>query len=249
MTTIGNLNRRLVLQEPVESADGQGGVVRSYQTVTTLWAEVRPLGGGANIAAASLGARLRYAIVVRARDDVTTRHRLVDGAHVYRVIAARLAADRRFLEVEAEEREDWDDRGNPCPLPLPPRYAPPCTPRSPPMPRSARCSGARRFYDEPPRTAEFPYVTLGETRVTDYSTGDGRGEEHQLTVHAWSRQGGHAQAHVIAGALLQVLDDAPLTVTDHQLVNFRFAVADVRREADGRTYHALVRFRAVTEPV
>ena len=24
--------------------------------------------------------------------------------------------------------------------------------------------------------------------------------------------------------------------------------ADVRREADGRTYHALVRFRAVTEP-
>jgi hypothetical protein len=28
----------------------------------------------------------------------------------------------------------------------------------------------------------------------------------------------------------------------------RFAVADVRREADGRTYHALVRFRAMTEP-
>ena len=25
--------------------------------------------------------------------------------------------------------------------------------------------------------------------------------------------------------------------------------ADVRREADGRTYHALVRFRAVTEPL
>jgi len=51
-----------------------------------------------------------------------------------------------------------------------------------------------------------------------------------------------------AGALLQALDDAPLTLTDHRLVNFRFALADVRREADGRTYHALVRFRAVTEP-
>jgi len=33
------------------------------------------------------------------------------------------------------------------------------------------------------------------------------------------------------------------------LVNLRFAVADVRREADGRTYHALVRFRAMTEPM
>ena len=53
---------------------------------------------------------------------------------------------------------------------------------------------------------------------------------------------------MIAGALLQALDDAPLTLAEHSLVNFRFAIADVRREADGRTYHALVRFRAVTEP-
>lgn len=106
MTRIGELNRRLVLQEPVESADGQGGVTRSYQTVATLWAQVEPLGAGADIAAASLGASLRYRITVRVRDDVTTRHRFVDGAHVYRVIAARLSADRRFLEIEAEERED-----------------------------------------------------------------------------------------------------------------------------------------------
>jgi Protein of unknown function (DUF3168) len=108
--------------------------------------------------------------------------------------------------------------------------------------------GGAKIYDEPPSAAAFPYVTLGETRINDYSTGDGPGEEHQLTLHAWSRQGGHAQAHLIACALLQALDDAPLTLTDHTLVNFRFAVADVRREADGRTYHALVRFRAVTEP-
>jgi hypothetical protein len=37
---------------------------------------------------------------------VTTRHRLQDGTHVYRVLAARRSADRRFLEIEAEERED-----------------------------------------------------------------------------------------------------------------------------------------------
>ena len=29
----------------------------------------------------------------------------------------------------------------------------------------------------------------------------------------------------------------------------RAVVADVRREADGRTYHGIVRLRAVTEPV
>jgi hypothetical protein len=108
--------------------------------------------------------------------------------------------------------------------------------------------GGARVYDELPVNPAFPYVTLGETRIADFSTGSERGEEHQLTLHAWSRQGGHKEAHLIAGALLAALDDAPLPLDDHRLVNFRFALADVRREADGRTYHALVRFRAVTEP-
>ena len=33
-----------------------------------------------------------------------------------------------------------------------------------------------------------------------------------------------------------------------RLFNLRFATADIRREADGRTWHGIVRFRAVTEP-
>jgi hypothetical protein len=108
--------------------------------------------------------------------------------------------------------------------------------------------GGPKVFDEPPPATAFPYVTLGESRAADFAAGDVRTEEHQLTLHAWSRQGGHREAHTIAGALLNALDDAALPLTEHRLVNLRFAVADVRREADGRTYHALVRFRAVTEP-
>jgi len=62
--------------------------------------------------------------------------------------------------------------------------------------------GGPKVYDEPPRGAAFPYVTLGEARVSDFSAGGEPGEEHQLTLHAWSRQGGHREAHLIAGALL-----------------------------------------------
>lgn len=109
--------------------------------------------------------------------------------------------------------------------------------------------GGPRIYDEPPKSAAFPYVALGEARVNDWSTATEEGAEHQLTLHAWSREGGHREAHLIAGALLQALDDASLALSGHSLVNMRFAVADVRREPDGRTYHALVRFRAVTEPI
>ncbi|NEW88737.1 DUF3168 domain-containing protein [Rhodopseudomonas sp. WA056] len=109
--------------------------------------------------------------------------------------------------------------------------------------------GGPRIYDEPPREAAFPFVTLGEARISDVSADDAPTQEHQLTLHAWSRQGGHKEAHVITGALLQALDDAPLAPSGHRLVNLRFALADIRREPDGRTYHALVRFRAVTEPI
>jgi hypothetical protein len=108
--------------------------------------------------------------------------------------------------------------------------------------------GGPKVYDEVPRAAVFPYVTLGEAEISDWSTATEGGAEVQLTLHAWSRQGGHREAHEIAGALLQALDDAPLSLTDHRLVNLRFATADIRREADGRTYRALLRFRAVTEP-
>jgi len=48
--------------------------------------------------------------------------------------------------------------------------------------------------------------------------------------------------------VLQALIDAPLAPSGHHLANLRFVTADVRREADGRTYHGIVRLRALTEP-
>jgi SPP1 family predicted phage head-tail adaptor len=106
MTGPGDLNRRLVLLAPVESADGEGGVTRNFTMVATLWAQVLPQAPRADVAADSLGAALRYRIVIRKRSDVTTRHQFQDGAVIYRIVAAQASADRRFLEIDAEARED-----------------------------------------------------------------------------------------------------------------------------------------------
>lgn len=106
MTKIGDLNRRLAMQAPSESDDGAGGVTRGYTAVTTLWAQVTPQSARADVDADTLGAALRFRIVIRNRADVTTRHRFQDGATVYRIVAARPSADRRFLEIDAEVRED-----------------------------------------------------------------------------------------------------------------------------------------------
>jgi hypothetical protein len=108
--------------------------------------------------------------------------------------------------------------------------------------------GGEKIYDEPPRDAALPYVTLGEDAVSDGSTATESGDEHALTLHVWSRQGGHREAQMIAGALLEALADASLAPEGHRFANLRFIAADVRREADGRTYHGVVRLRALTEP-
>ena len=55
-----------------------------------------------------------------------------------------------------------------------------------------------KIYDEPPRAAAFPYVTLGEARVTDYSTATSPREADRRTLHAWSRQGGLREVHLNA---------------------------------------------------
>ena len=108
--------------------------------------------------------------------------------------------------------------------------------------------GGARIHDVPPAEAEFPFVALGEAVVADWSTATEAGTEQALTLHAFSRSGGRAQAFALAAAIAAALHDAPLALAGHRLANLRATTSEVRREADGRTFHALVRFRAVTEP-
>jgi hypothetical protein len=105
-----------------------------------------------------------------------------------------------------------------------------------------------RFYDDPPPDVAFPYVTLGrvETRLADASTSQAL--EHLVTVHAWSRYGGRAEALDVIAALRSVFHNAGLTVEGRRLVLLFAVFADVFRDGDGRTTHGVLRLRAVTEP-
>ena len=88
----------------MESADGAGGVVRSYQSVATLWAEVTPISAARAIEAERAGARVTHRIGIRFADDITTRHRFRDGDRAFRIVSLRDRDGRkRFLSIEAEE--------------------------------------------------------------------------------------------------------------------------------------------------
>ncbi len=107
MTGPGDLNRRLVLEEPVDTPDGAGGVTRSYQTVSTLWASVLPASAKGLVVAAGRGVRVTHRITIRSGLEVTTRHRFRWGARIFQVVALRdQDGEGRFLEIAAEERTD-----------------------------------------------------------------------------------------------------------------------------------------------
>jgi SPP1 family predicted phage head-tail adaptor len=105
MSDPGKLNRRLTLEAPTETADGAGGVTRSYSPVATLWAHVEPVSARGVVEAQALGVNVTHRIRVRYSADITLRHRFRDGARIFRIVAIR-ERRMRFLDIDAEERAD-----------------------------------------------------------------------------------------------------------------------------------------------
>jgi hypothetical protein len=106
-----------------------------------------------------------------------------------------------------------------------------------------------RIYDDAPQAAAFPFITLGQSVIRDWSTGTEDGAEHSLTLHVWSRGGGKKQTLEIVEAIKDVLHDQPLLLADHHLINLRHEFSEARLDPDGDTFHGIVRYRAVTEPM
>jgi SPP1 family predicted phage head-tail adaptor len=103
----GALNQRLVLEVPVETPDGAGGVTRGYAAAATLWAAVTPLSAHEAVVAAAGGASVTHRILMRARGDVTVHCRLRKDTRIWRIVTVREDdASSRFLRIEAEERSD-----------------------------------------------------------------------------------------------------------------------------------------------
>jgi hypothetical protein len=109
--------------------------------------------------------------------------------------------------------------------------------------------GGPKIFDHVPERAAFPYLTLGRTTVVDWSTGTEDGSEHILTLHVWAKGGGKQATYQIMDQVSTRLHDQHLSLDRHRLVNLQLQFAEARLEPDSATYHGILRFRAVTEPV
>jgi hypothetical protein len=113
----------------------------------------------------------------------------------------------------------------------------------------ALMGGSLRLYDEPPRGAEPVYALFGDVKAEDWSTDLDRGHAQSIDLVIWSEKGGARTALMVADRFFAILDDAPLTVEGHRLVNLRVTELASERDKDSALVRVTLRLRTVTEVV
>ncbi len=104
--------------------------------------------------------------------------------------------------------------------------------------------GGEHVYDHVPPKTPFPYVTLGETLSKDWNTASEPGGEHYLNIQIWAREAGRKRVLEIAGRIATRLDEEPLNLNGHRVVNLMLTEV-LARNTDGfgqlSRHHALSR--------
>jgi hypothetical protein len=98
-------------------------------------------------------------------------------------------------------------------------------------------------FDAVPKDQLFPYISLGEDTVTDYSTKTTSGEEITHTLHVWSRYNGKKEAKEIMSLILESLSQ-PLSIEGGFFIEFsKTEMMEVLDDPDGITRHGVMRLR------
>lgn len=106
--------------------------------------------------------------------------------------------------------------------------------------------GAKIFDHVPDRTSP-PYIVLGRSTSSDWSTSTETGEAIVFIVHTWSKSASRSENNTLQNLIRKNLD-GPIELNDHDLVNLRFQLAETRRDRVTGYLHGVSRFRAITEP-
>lgn len=104
-----------------------------------------------------------------------------------------------------------------------------------------------RVFDEQPTEPVYPLVTLGDVQSRPADAAQMPSLDHALTLHVWSRHGGKAEALDIIAAVRAAVHDRSIAVIGRRLVLLLVGFVDVFRSGDGRSFHGVLRLRALTE--
>lgn len=85
----GAFSARLTLERPVETGDGQGGVLRGFEVLATVWGRIEPVSAAWREAAGAERATVTHRILLRRRDDILGGMRLRKGARLFSIRFSR----------------------------------------------------------------------------------------------------------------------------------------------------------------
>lgn len=107
--------------------------------------------------------------------------------------------------------------------------------------KAANVAGAR-VYDAIPKTAEFPYVTLGDDQVLGDDIDCAELSEITVRLHGWSRAVGYPELKAVTAAIRTVFREAVFALDGFTVHEVRFLQAQYLQDPDGQTRHAVLEF-------
>lgn len=106
---------------------------------------------------------------------------------------------------------------------------------------------ADHILDTGARPEVWPSVIIGEDQELPADDVVGRYSTIYSTLHVWSREGGIADAKIIAGAVRKALHRQTWQLGGYKCIDTKFQSARFLRDPDGKTAHGVVTFVSIVE--
>jgi len=102
--SIGELDKRIIIENSTEVDDGYGGKTISWATFATVWARVKPLKGFEKLRAMQIQSEVTHKITIRYRSGITTGMRVNFNSRIFNIKSSiNINEDDQWLEIIAEE--------------------------------------------------------------------------------------------------------------------------------------------------
>ena len=107
--SVPNLNRKLVLEEAVLSADSMGGVMETWGALGAIWASIDARGGTERLIGGRMVPVTKFKIITRsapygAASRPRAEQRFTEGGRIFDILAvAEMDGAAQYLEIWAEE--------------------------------------------------------------------------------------------------------------------------------------------------
>lgn len=102
MLNIGRMDRQIIIQRVTETRDSIGGLVETWSTLVSLWAQEIPVGGSEALRAGRTTATETSKFVSWYYAGITSKDRISYNSKIWNIVNLREIGLREGLEITAE---------------------------------------------------------------------------------------------------------------------------------------------------